>query len=125
MGASGPPSVGPGLPSSGAGAGVGPAPRESGSTAPTQVTTRPKVLNSVRPQYSEIARRNQTQGVVVIRILVGADGDVKQAKVTKGLPDDLNEQAVEAAFKLKFRPALRDGVAVDYTLPIQVEFNLR
>lgn len=125
MGTTGPPSLGLGAPSSGAGAGVGPAPPESAPPAPASVTIRPKTLNSVRPQYSEIARRNQTQGVVMIRILVGADGDVKQAKVTKGLPDDLNERAVEAAFKLKFQPAMRDGVAVDYTLPIQVEFNLR
>ena len=125
MGTSGPPSLGPGAPSSGAGAGVGPALPESASPAQAPVTTRPKVLNSGRPQYSEIARRNQTQGVVMIRILVGADGDVKQAKVAKGLPDDLNERAVQAALKLKFQPAMRDGVAVDYTLSIQVEFNLR
>ena len=83
------------------------------------------MLNPGSPRYTEVARRNQTRGVVMIRILVGADGDVKQAKVTKGLPDDLNEQAVQAAFKLKFQPAMRDGVAVDYTLFIQVEFNLR
>lgn len=125
MGTSRPPSVGPGQPSSGAGAGVGLAPPESASPAPAPVTTRPKALNSGRPRYTEIARRNQTQGVVMIRILVGADGDVKQAKVTKGLPDGLNEQAVEAAFTLKFHPAMRNGVAVDYTLSIQVEFNLR
>ena len=123
MGTTGPPSLGPGAPSSGAGAGVGPAPPESASPSP--VTTRPKMLNSGSPRYTEVARRNQTQGVVIIRILVGADGDVKQAKVTKGLPDDLNEQAVQAAFQLKFQPATRDGVAVDYTLTIQVEFNLR
>jgi TonB family protein len=123
MGTGRPPSLGSGQPSSGAGAGVGPP--QSDPPAPSPVTTRPKALNSGRPQYSEIARRNQTQGVVMIRILVGADGDVKQAKVTKGLPDDLNERAVEAALKLKFQPAMRDGVAVDYTLPIQVEFNLR
>jgi TonB family protein len=68
---------------------------------------------------------NQTMGVVMLRIVVGADGDVKRVMVAKGLPDGLDDQAIEAAFQLKFQPAMRDGVAVEYSVAIQVEFNLR
>lgn len=116
------PSVGPGQPSGGVGAG---ADSPGGASTAPSIATRPKALNSVRPQYTEIARMNQTMGVVMIRIVVGADGDVKQARVTKGLPDGLNEQALDSAYQLKFQPATRNGVAVTYTLSIQVEFNLR
>jgi TonB family protein len=68
---------------------------------------------------------NQTMGVVMLRLLVGADGTVKRVVITKGLPDGLDDQALKAAFELKFEPATRDGVAIDYMLSIQVEFNLR
>jgi len=115
------PGTGPGQ--SGAGEGIGPG-RIVNPTA-ASVTTRPRALTTVRPQYNETARFNQTQGVVMMRILVGADGRVKSTRVTKGLPDGLNEQATSAAMQLNFQPAMRDGVAVDYTVAIQVEFNLR
>lgn len=121
-GGQGRPSVGPGLPSTGPGAGTG----TVGSTpSSTSTATRAKVLNSPRPRYTEIARLNQTQGVVVLRILVGEDGAVKRVNLTKGLPDGLDERAVEAAFALKFQPATRDGVPITSWMSIMVEFNLR
>jgi len=83
------------------------------------------LLNRVSPQYNEQARQNFTQGTVVIQLSIGADGEVKQARVTKGLPDGLNDQAIATAMKLKFKPATRDGVAVPTTLSITVDFNLR
>ena len=121
------PSTGTGQPGVGAGegSGLGPGRNTGTSTTTLPATSRPRALNSVRPQYTETARINQTMGVVMMRIMVGADGNVKSARVTKGLPDGLNEQAAAAAFQLKFQPATRDGVAVDFSLSIQVEFNLR
>jgi TonB family protein len=89
------------------------------------VDTKPVVLKSGQPRYTEEARRNQTQGVVNVRVLIGEDGEVKLTRVTKGLPDGLIEQAVAAAHEMRFKPATRNGLAVQYWLPIQVEFNLR
>jgi TonB family protein len=89
------------------------------------VDSKPKLLLSGQPRYTEEARRNQTQGTVSMRILVGEDGEVKDTRVTKGLPDGLIEQAIVAAREMKFKPALRNGVAVPFWLPILVEFNLR
>lgn len=110
-------------PTEGAGSGSG---SVAGSTpSSTSAATRAKVLNSPRPRYTEIARLNQTQGVVVLRILVGEDGAVKRVNLTKGLPDGLDERAVEAAFALKFQPATRDGVPITSWMSIMVEFNLR
>ena len=89
------------------------------------VDTKPKMQKNGRPRYTEEARRNQTQGTVSMRILVGEDGEVKDTRVTKGLPDGLIEQAIVAAREMKFKPALRNGTAVPFWLPILVEFNLR
>jgi TonB family protein len=112
------------LPSTGPGSGGQPGSDDhSPSSGPT--FTRAVLLNTGRPQYNEQARQNYTQGVVIMWLSIGADGEVKQVRVTKGLPDGLNEQAIATAMKLKFKPATRDGVAVPSTLNMTVDFNLR
>jgi TonB family protein len=60
-----------------------------------------------------------------MRILVGADGTVKDAIVITGLPYGLDDEALEGARKMKFKPAMKDGTPVDFWVTIQMEFNLR
>jgi TonB family protein len=95
-----------------------------GSSPATSVDTRPIPLNSPTPRYSEQARNNNTQGTVTLRLLIGADGLVKQVRVVRGLPDGLNEQAIQVAYQLKFKPAMKDGVPVPYWQTVTIEFNL-
>jgi len=97
-----------------------------GSGAPaTDVDTKPILLNHANPQYTEEARKNKIQGQVVVRVLVGVDGLVKQVKVVRGLPDGLDEQAIQAAYQLRFNPAMKDGRPVAFWQNITIEFNLR
>jgi periplasmic protein TonB len=148
-GVPGPPSAGPGSGGgmgsgtgggmgSGDGTGLGPGrgfntgggdPRLGGGTnsggPATSVDTQPAQLNTLRPNYTEEARRNKIQGVVLARILIGADGSVKQVRITRGLPDGLNEEAIAAAYKLRFRPATKGGQPVAIWKNLQVDFNLR
>lgn len=146
-GVPGPPSAGPGSDGgmgtgdkggmgSGHGRGVGPGndygigggnPRLGGGNggAPTVVDTKPVPLNSPQPRYTEEARKNKIQGNVTARVLIGADGQVKQVKITRGLPDGLDEQAIQAAYQLRFKPAMKSGQPVAYWMPVLIEFNLR
>lgn len=96
-------------------------PRDSSSS----VDRKPKLLNLPQPIYTEEARRNRIEGVVRVRVIVGADGTVKAAKALTTLPDGLTEMAISAAMKLKFEPAMKDGKPVAYALPVEVNFNLR
>jgi TonB family protein len=89
------------------------------------VDTKPVLVNTPRPRYTEIARRNKVQGVVTARILVDANGQVKQVIIIKGLPDGLNEQAERAAYQLRFRPATKSGEPVAFWQLINIEFALR
>lgn len=90
------------------------------------VDARPVLLNAPRPFYTEEARKNKVQGVVRVRVFVDARGDVRQVVVTRGLPDGLSEQAVRAAYQMRFRPAVKDGRQVSYWLSnVEIEFNLR
>jgi TonB family protein len=91
----------------------------------TAVDTRPMPLNNPRPNYTDAARHHEVQGVVRLRVLVGADGKVSKAQIVKGLPDGLNEEAMKAASKIRFRPAMKGGVPVPLWVAVDVEFNLR
>lgn len=91
----------------------------------TAVDTRPALLVSPKPLYTEEARKNKIQGVIRMRVLVSADGSVQQVRLTSHLPDGLDEQAIAAARKMRFRPAMRAGQPVAFWVPVEVEFNLR
>jgi protein TonB len=82
-------------------------------------------LNQPRPNYTEEARQNKVQGLVRARILIGSDGLVKQVRIQRGLPYGLNEEAIRAAMQMRFRPAIKSGVAVAFWTTLDVEFNLR
>jgi protein TonB len=90
------------------------------------VDRRPVLLNEPRPLYTEDARKNKVQGVVRVRVLVDDRGAVKEVKIIRGLPDGLNEQAIRAAYQMRFRPAVKNGRPVSYWLSsVEIEFNLR
>jgi protein TonB len=90
------------------------------------VDSKPALLNRPQPLYTEEARKNKIQGTVRVRIMVGADGRVKRASIVTGLPDGLNEMALQAAHRMQFRPATKGGQPVAYWLNnVLIEFNIR
>jgi len=86
---------------------------------------RPVPINAPQPRYSEPARKHNVEGNILLRVLVGEDGLVKQAIVTKGLPDGLNDEAYVAASALKFKPALLFGKPIQFWQIVMIEFRLR
>lgn len=89
------------------------------------VDSRPVALNRPRPNYTEEARKNKIQGTIRLRMLVGNNGMVRQVRPITFLSDGLTEEAIRAAMQMRFRPAMRGGRAVDYWIPVDIEFNLR
>jgi TonB family protein len=146
-GVPGPPSAGPGSGGGmgdgtgggmgpGSGRGVGPGsgynmgggdPRLGGGSGgpATSVDQQPILLNNPVPRYTEEARKNKIQGTVTARVLIGADGSVKQVRIVRGLPDGLDEQAIQAAYQLRFRAAMKHGQPVAFWKNVVIEFNLR
>jgi TonB family protein len=90
----------------------------------SEVTTRARVLNKPNPSYTEEARRNRTNGSVVLRCIFGANGRVFGFHVVTGLPDGLTQRAVEAARQIKFIPATRDGHPVSMWMQVEYNFNV-
>ncbi len=86
--------------------------------------TRPVPLNHPRPNYTDRASEARIEGVVRVLALVGTDGNVKQVRVVKGLPHGLTEEAVNAVKMMRFKPAMKDGVHVEYWMPVELEFEM-
>jgi protein TonB len=88
------------------------------------VDSRPKLLNAARPTYTERARFNGVQGTVRLSLQVGTDGAIKAVNVLNALPDGLTEEAIRAAYRLRFEPARKNGEPVEMWINIEIEFNL-
>ena len=91
---------------------------------PSEVTQRARVLGRPEPLYTESARKFGVTGIVQIRLVLGAAGGVERFEVVKGLPHALTLKAVEAAQRIKFEPAQKDGRPVAQYATIQYHFNV-
>jgi len=100
-------------------------PDSPGSNVARNVDSRPVALNRVTPGYTEEARKNKVNGIVTLRMLVDETGTVKNIRVIRDLPDGLTEKAIEAGYKMRFKPAMKDGKPVAYWVVAQVTFILR
>ncbi len=97
-------------------------------TARSRPTANPdqpvEVLSKVKPTYTDDARRMHIEGEVVLEVTFVASGRLRVLRVVGGLGHGLDEAAIEAAEKIRFKPALRDGRPVDYTATLRVVFRL-
>lgn len=84
----------------------------------------PVVLAKVDPEYSEEARKAKYSGTVLLSVIVDAEGRARDVRVTKSLGLGLDEKAMEAVLKWKFRPGSRNGIAVNVRALIEVNFRL-
>lgn len=65
-----------------------------------------------RPAYTKEARRLRIQGFVTLRVLLSASGKISTVRVMKGLRAGLTENAIRAACRIEFKPAIKTGQPV-------------
>ena len=92
------------------------------TAAPT--TTSIEVLSKPPVQYTSEARQLRIQGDVVLRVTFTASGQVLVQGVMRGLGHGLDDEARRVAQQIRFRPATRNGQAVDTTTNITITFQL-
>ncbi len=87
----------------------------------------PVVIKSVKPDYTEEAKRARIQGGVRLDAVVTANGDVSDVKVTRSLDSTfgLDTQAVNAAKQWKFKPGMKDGKPVAVQVSLEMTFTLK
>ena len=86
----------------------------------------PVPLTPIRPKYPEIAQEAGIEGTVYVQAFIDVKGRVKELKVIKGIPNTgLDEAAIEAIRKTRFRPAKQRERPVGVYISIPVNFKLR
>jgi len=76
------------------------------------------------PTYTDEARALKLEGEVLLEVMFGANGQLHVNRVVRGLGHGLDEAAISAANKMRFKPALRNGQPVDSTAVVHVVFQL-
>ncbi len=84
----------------------------------------PALLTKIEPEYSEEARKAKHQGVVVLYVEVDPAGRARNIRVVHSLGLGLDEKAMEAVSKWKFRPGYKDGKPVTVAATVEVTFRL-
>jgi TonB family protein len=83
-----------------------------------------EILFKPKPRYTDEAEALGIQGTVVLEVEFSASNDVRVLRVIRTLGHGLDEAAVRAAEQIRFKPARRQGVAVDSRVTVQIEFRL-
>jgi protein TonB len=112
---------------SGSGAGFGPGSGGGTGGGAYRVgggVSAPSVLFKVEPEYSEEARKAKFQGTVVLAIVVDPSGKARDIRVIRPLGLGLDEKAIEAVMKWRFKPGFKDGAAVPVQATVEVNFRL-
>lgn len=82
-------------------------------------------LNNPAPAYPSLSRRLREEGVVLLEILIKADGTVSEIKLKKSSGHKrLDDTAAKAVAKWRYQPATQGGMAIDYWYEQPVEFAL-
>jgi TonB family protein len=87
-------------------------------TSSVEITYKPN------PVYTDEARNLKLEGEVLLELNFTANGQLHVNRVVRGLGHGLDEAAVAAANKMRFKPALRNGQAIDSTAVVHVVFQL-
>jgi len=89
-----------------------------------EVDVKARLLTRPQPSYTEDARKNEISGTVVLKVVFAKNGQVMNIRTVSGLPYGLTEQAIKAARKIKFTPAMKEGKPVSMWMQLEYNFNL-
>lgn len=104
------------------------APREPEPSAPVEAQPAqvqpPELVRPPQPRYPEIARRMGREATVLLRVLVDERGRVVEVeRLGKRVGSGLDEAAIDAAHKARYRPGTEDGVAKAMWTTLRIEFR--
>jgi TonB family protein len=101
-----------------------PTPHGKEVVLPMMANLIPTILFKEQPSYTDEARNHGIQGEVLLLATFQADGTITDIRVERGLPYGLTEKAIEAAEKIQFLPAMKDGKPVSVYAGVSFSFKL-
>jgi len=85
--------------------------------------SRSLLLQKVTPSYPEQALKAGVEGAVILQAWIGKDGSIRDLKLVDGSLL-LGRAAVDAVKQWRYKPYLRNGVAVEAQTYVTVNFRL-
>ena len=85
---------------------------------------RLSILSKPRAVYTDQAKTNKIEGIVILQITFKKNGEIGKINVINGLSDGLNEQAIAAAKKIKFTPQRKNGKSITVTKKVKYNFTI-
>ncbi len=86
--------------------------------------TSVEITYKPNPVYTDEARSLKLEGEVLLEVQFLATGQLHVNRVIRGLGHGLDEAAIAAANKMRFKPAMQNGQAMDSTAIVHVVFQL-
>lgn len=96
-----------------------------GTYEATEGVTPPKLIKYVAAEYPDLARQIDLEGICVITMTVNKEGIPENVHVTKSLEKGLDNSALNAVRKYRFRPAMFAGKPLPVRLTVEVQFHSR
>ena len=92
---------------------------------PMTARSKPTVLHREIAKYTLEAHQHNVQGEVVLSAVFTCDGRITDIWVVRSLPHGLTENAIAAAKKIRFKPAIKNGLPVSVRATLKYTFNIR
>jgi periplasmic protein TonB len=86
--------------------------------------TQPVPIFTPEAEFSDEARRQKYQGVCMISVIIDAQGSPQSPHVVRALGMGLDEKALQAVMRYRFKPAKKDGRPVAVRMIVEVNFRL-
>jgi TonB family protein len=89
-----------------------------------RVETPLEILSKPTPAYTDEARTMKIEGEVLLEVEFTAAGEVRVMRIVRGLGHGLDESAMRAVKSMRFKPAQRNGEAIDFITTVNIVFRL-
>jgi protein TonB len=87
--------------------------------------TAPVPIQMSAPEYTKEAKKAKFQGIVLVGLIVDANGLPQNVHVLRGVGMGLDEKAVDAVKQYKFKPAMEGDKPVPVEVNLEVNFQYR
>lgn len=86
--------------------------------------SNPVPIVTPEAEFSDEARRAKYQGAVMVSIIVDSRGIPQNPRIVRSLGMGLDEKALDAVRRYRFKPAMKDGKPVAVVMTVEVNFRL-
>jgi TonB family protein len=94
-----------------------------GTVPEDKLNAVPVVISQSPPEYPLELRKKGLTGSAVVEFIVGTNGEVVNAYAVSAMHLEFAQAAVDCVHRWKFKPAMRNGRAVNTRLQVPVGFT--